>query len=72
MARPNRRLTKRESSTVPVENDPDWRHEALCTLIEDSKLRKELGHNAHKDVLTHHTLAAQAEQGQRPWRELLS
>lgn len=71
MARPDRRLTKRKSSAFPVENDLDWRHEALCTLIEDSKLRKQLGNNAHKDVLIHHTLAAQADQGQRPTRELL-
>lgn len=71
MARPDRRLTKRKSSAFPVENDLDWRHEALCTLTTDSELHKRLGHNAHKDVLTRHTLAAQAEQGQRPRRKLL-
>ena len=71
MTRPYRRLTNREPSAIPVENDPELRCEALCNPIEDSTLRKRLGHNAHKDVLTHHTLAAQAEQGRRPRRELL-
>lgn len=62
MVRPYRRLTRRESSAVPVEDDAQSWYEALCTPIEDSELRKEPGLDAHRDVLTDETPAPHAEQ----------